>query len=320
MAATKSKKSKAAAEVVTPATASAAPATLQDPTWIELGVNSRVYEEADQKQKDLDRAISIFEHGQKVPVILRKRADDKLELVAGFGRLRSVNLLRAGFEHKGEKYHLPDLQILAQVDETLVDDKAAFIASIIENRRDEVSPLNVAEAQRRLRDEYGLSERAIGRLYGYANPNSVIRHKKLLETPAEIQKKVHAGDLSLDAANNLMKLPEERREKLLKDSDKLTSNVIAEELAKAEEAKAAKPDDAGGDKPDASEKPAVTPRNAAALNQFIDEELLAESDGLPEDWVKLAKATKQFLAGSITTKTYATKWAAVAEALGHQYA
>jgi ParB-like chromosome segregation protein Spo0J len=135
MAATKSKKSKAAAEVVTPATASAAPATLQDPTWIELGVNSRVYEEADQKQKDLDRAISIFEHGQKVPVILRKRADDKLELVAGFGRLRSVNLLRAGFEHKGEKYHLPDLQILAQVDETLVDDKAAFIASIIENRR-----------------------------------------------------------------------------------------------------------------------------------------------------------------------------------------
>lgn len=300
------RKTKTAAPTQTAPT-TAAPSILIDPTWLKLGHNSRVYAETDEKQKDIERAISIATHGQKVPAILRSipavegGADgEQYELVAGFGRLRSVNLLRGGFEHKGERYHVPDLQLLAQVDASLTSDVEAFIASAIENVRENPSPLNIAAAQKVLRD-YGKSDTEIARLYGYNNVNSVSRHRKLLDTPAEVQQKVHAGELSLDAANTLMKLPEEQQKKLLESGDKLTTNAIVDAHSAWQErenrAAANGGGEGGGERP--AEDKGVAPRNAAALKKFIAENIEAEKDALPPEVVAVFDGIQRFLAGSL---------------------
>lgn len=305
-----------------------------DPKVLQDGFNSRIKVEANRDATDLERAYSIYKNGQKVPCIVRRLAGGSLELVAGEGRKRSVELIRKGFEYetgkdKSETVHDPDFKLRVAVDDKLTDDKAAFIASIVENQsRSEVSPLNLALQQKVLRDDFKLGETAIAKIYGYNNTNAINRLKKLLDYSKEVQQQVHDGRLSLDAALKVAKLPEEQQAAVLTATNRVTAAQIGELVAANIEAaakvgKADKEDGGeessaggsgeseGGEGEDAGWKP--EPRNAAALSKFIRGELLVADEGEEVNpRVKaLATATLKFLEGTITAKTYHKKWGEV---------
>lgn len=292
-----------------------------EPGTLALGFNSRIKAEANQTDEDLKRAYSIFKNGQKVPCIVRRLAGGTLELVAGGGRKRSVELIRKGFEFetgkdKVEKVHEPEWKLRVAVDDTLKGDKEAFIASVVENQsRNEVSPINLALQQRVLRDDFKLGETAIAKIYGYNNANAINRSKKLLECSREVQDQVHSGDLSVDAALKLAELSVAEQQAVLTSEKRITAAQIGELIAAKVEAKAEAVGggDKGGDKGGEEEttwKP--VPVNAAALKNFIRGDLLLVGEGEEEPCEKLkglAVATLKFLEGKITPKTYHKKWA-----------
>lgn len=282
------KNSKKAEAVATGATGLATPELrLIDPTWVKLGYNSRIHAEVDEKAGDVDGAVDIFKAGQQQPCIVRQLPDDTLELVAGFGRLRKVTMIRNGFQKDGVTYHDPDRLLLVSVDPNIKTDKDAFIASVRENVRNNPSPLNVAEAQKVLRDDFGMSETEIAELYGYNNTNAVGRFKKLLAAPKELQELVHTGELATDTVLKLLELPKAKRDALLEkakaEGRKLTAGEVAEAInAHREELEAKKAtgggEGAGGEgggegagDDDAGDAPKKQPRNAAKLKKWVEE-------------------------------------------------
>ncbi len=264
-----------------------------DPTTVKLGYNSRIVAEVDEKEQDILGAIDIYNAGQQQACVARKLEDGGVELVAGFGRLRKILLLRTGFEHHGVTYHKPDLKLLVRVDDSIKSHKDAFIASVRENIRKEVSALNVAKQQEVLRKDFGLSDTEVAQLYGYNNTNAIARFKKLLTTSEEVQKLVHTGELATDAALKLLELPKAKREELLAKAaagEKLTGSVVAEAVnayVEEREAKKAEKEAAGSEPAEAPVEEAAEeeveakrqPRNAAKLKKWIEEYCDRELDG-----------------------------------------
>lgn len=285
-----------------------------DPTFIDLGYNSRIHAEANEKQDDVARAVDIYNGGQLVPCVVRRKDDGKLELVAGFGRCRSVTLIRNGFKADEVHYHDADRKLLVRIDDSLKTDADAFAASIRENVRKEVSPINVAAQQDVLRKDYGWTDTAIAELYGYSNTNAISRNKKLLTAPKEVQELVHKGDLSVDATVNLLKLPKEDQDSLLAGEGKVTAAKVNEVLAARIEKKEA----AGEGKADATEKPTgVRPRNTAALVKTLDG-ILDDADAEPalhDAVVAFLKDLKKFVANRITEDTFVKKVTALSESI-----
>ena len=287
-----------------------------DPTFLDLGYNSRIHAEVNEKQDDIARAVDIYNGGQLVPCVVRKKEDGKLELIAGFGRCRSVTLIRNGFRAEEVQYHDADRKLLVRIDDSIKTDVDAFVASIRENVRKEVSPINVASQQEVLRKDYGLSDTAISEIYGYNNTNAISRNKKLLTAPQEVQKLVHKGELSVDACVNLLKLPKDKQDELLTSGGKVTAakvnEVIAAEIEKKEEAA----EGPKGDKADAKEKDvSVRPRNTAAVVKTLDG-ILDDADAEPalsDTVVAFLKDLKKFINNRITEDTFVKKVTAFSE-------
>lgn len=289
-----------AATTLTPAT----DAFWVDPTTVRRGYNSRVLAEVDEAEGDILGAIDIHNAGQQQACVARRTNDGAVELVAGFGRLRKVLKLREGFDHNGARYHKPDLQLLVRIDASIENDKDAFIASVRENVRKEVSPLNIAKQQDVLRKDFKLKDGEIAAIYGYNNTNATARYKKLLSAPDEVQLLVHAGELSTDAALKLLELPKAKQKELLDRvaaGEKLTGSIVAEFInayLEEKEAKAAAKGEAGsgggeggegegeggaaGDSSDDA-APKKQARNAAKLKKWIDAYVNREFDGVPLD-------------------------------------
>ena len=285
-----------AATTLTPAT----DAFWVDPTTVRRGYNSRVLAEVDEAEGDILGAIDIHNAGQQQACVARRTNDGAVELVAGFGRLRKVLKLREGFDHNGARYHKPDLQLLVRIDASIENDKDAFIASVRENVRKEVSPLNIAKQQDVLRKDFKLKDGEIAAIYGYNNTNATARYKKLLSAPDEVQLLVHAGELSTDAALKLLELPKAKQKELLDRvaaGEKLTGSIVAEFInayleEKEAKAAAAKGEqggegdgegDAGDSSDDSDAAPKKQARNAAKLKKWIDAYVNREFDGVPLD-------------------------------------
>ena len=231
---------------------------------VTLGVNSRVIPSPDEDDKVRERAISIWEHGQKTPVLAHRDEQGRVVVDDGSRRYRAVALIRQGFEYVDADGFPRDAKDPAFTLKVLVDTKvksaeAAFVNSILGNQRDEVSDLQEAHAQRILRDSYGYSDAAIARLYGRTNTNRVAHLRKLLESPADVVEALASGRIkSVDAALAAAELPQKQRAELL-DSD---TPVTAAKARKKHEQAA----DAGE-----AEKPKAKPKNAAAWDTLVEE-------------------------------------------------
>ena len=137
-------------------------------------------------------ADSIRAQGLIQPVVVRAVANGNYELIAGERRWRAAG--KAGLK-----------QVPALVRE--VDDQSVVAMALIENiQRENLSPLEEAQALARLIDEFGLTHQQTAEAVGRARA-SVSNLLRLLELPAEIKRLLDERRLDMGHARALINLP-----------------------------------------------------------------------------------------------------------------
>lgn len=135
-------------------------------------------------------AESIKSAGVMQPVLVRTTASG-YELVAGERRLRAAEM--AGLDH-----------IPAVIRD--IDDRAAAEWAIIENiQREDLNPIERAEAYQRLQDQFGLTHQEIADQVGL-NRSSVTNHIRMTELDEGTKEAVRTGLISGGHAKSLLSM------------------------------------------------------------------------------------------------------------------
>ena len=135
-------------------------------------------------------AASIKAHGVLLPILLR-REGGRLEVVAGERRLRAARM--AGLD-----------SVPALVKE--LSSSQALEVALIENlQREDLNPIEQAEAYLRLQDEFGLTQEEVARRVG-RDRSSVANALRLLKLPKQVQADLVEGALSEGHARALLGL------------------------------------------------------------------------------------------------------------------
>jgi ParB family chromosome partitioning protein len=145
----------------------------------------------DAKLEEL--AQSIRANGVIQPIVVRK-AGDHYEIVAGERRWRASQ--RAGL-----------LKVPVAVRE-VPDDKLLEVALIENIQRENLSPIEEAQAYRRLTDELAMSQEAIATQVG-KDRATVANYMRLLRLPAEVRTALNEGALSMGHARALLSLTDD---------------------------------------------------------------------------------------------------------------
>ncbi|MBI4382119.1 MAG: ParB/RepB/Spo0J family partition protein [candidate division NC10 bacterium] len=149
-----------------------------------------------QPRRSIDKArlkelaASIAAHGVLSPIILR-REEGRLEVVAGERRLRAARM--AG------------LSAVPAVVKELSGGEALEIALVENLQREDLNPIEQAEAYLRLQEEFGLTQEEVARRVG-RDRSSVANALRLLRLPKQIRADVVAGVLSEGHARALLGL------------------------------------------------------------------------------------------------------------------
>lgn len=138
-------------------------------------------------------AQSIRSSGVIQPIVVRRRGQGAYEIVAGERRWRAAQ--RAG------------LLKVPVVIRDVRDDKRLELALIENVQREDLGPVEVAQAYRRLADEFHLTQEAIAGAVG-KDRATVANYQRLLSLPAEVQADVASGALSMGHARALLGLPD----------------------------------------------------------------------------------------------------------------
>jgi ParB family chromosome partitioning protein len=153
---------------------------------------------AEEELEDL--TSSMRENGLLQPIVVRpspaERGSVKYELVAGERRWRAA--MRLGWT-----------EIPATV--RPVDDRTLLVLALVENlQRSQLSPMEEAEAFRRLGEDFSLSQQQIAELVG-RDRSTVANTVRLLQLPASVRQLVSEGRLSAGHARALLGLGNDRR-------------------------------------------------------------------------------------------------------------
>jgi ParB family chromosome partitioning protein len=136
-------------------------------------------------------AASITEHGVMQPVVVRSLPGERYQLIIGERRWRACQ--RAGLD-----------RIPALVRD--VDDLASSEMMLVENlQREDLNPLEEANAYRRLSDEFRLTQEEIARRVGKSRPY-IANSLRLLQLPEEVRELLGRGLLSAGHAKALLGL------------------------------------------------------------------------------------------------------------------
>ena len=154
-------------------------------------------------------AESIRSKGVLSPVIVR-RSSQGYVLVAGERRWRAA-----------QKAGLRELPVMVRE----VSEKEAFELALIENiQREDLNPVEEAEAYRRLIDEHGLTQEALAARVG-KDRSTVANALRLLRLPEAIKRAIVTGELSMGHARALLAIADEG------DLKKAAEKVMAEGLS-----------------------------------------------------------------------------------------
>jgi ParB family chromosome partitioning protein len=147
------------------------------------------------KERLDELAESIRQHGLIEPLVVRKRGEE-YELVAGERRWRAAQ--RAGLR-----------EVLVVVRD--VSTKDAFELALIENiQREDLNPIEFAEALSRLLTEHGYTQETLAERVG-KDRSTVANALRLLKLPEKVRRLVVTGDLSEGHARALLGVPDEAR-------------------------------------------------------------------------------------------------------------
>jgi len=142
----------------------------------------------DEKIREL--ADSIKENGIIEPLLVRRRGGD-YELIAGERRLRAARL--AG---------LKDVPVLVM---DLSDEGAQEVALVENIQREELNPLEEAEAFKALMDGFGLSQEEIARKVG-KDRATVANFLRVLKLPPDIKEELVKGSITMGHAKAILSL------------------------------------------------------------------------------------------------------------------
>jgi ParB family chromosome partitioning protein len=155
-------------------------------------------------------SASISEVGLLQPVVVRKLAEGRYELVMGERRLRASQ--RAGLEY-----------IPAIVRET--NDNDMLRDALLENlHRQQLDPLEEAAAYQQLLDDFGATHEQLAQKVGRSRPH-ISNTLRLLNLPPAVQKRVAAGVISAGHARALLSLDDHGAQ------ERLAQRIVAEGLS-----------------------------------------------------------------------------------------
>ena len=171
-------------------------------------------------------AESIRSRGLMQPIVLRALEADRYEIIAGERRWRAAQLV--GME-----------KITAIIRN--VDDEAVLAMSLIENiQREDLNPLEEANALQRLTDEFQLTHEEIAKAVGKSR-STVTNMLRLCSLHPRVASMLQAGDIDMGHARALLTLDDERQLNVAQEIVRLGLNVRQTEVFVSELTKPKQP-------------------------------------------------------------------------------
>ena len=142
----------------------------------------------DTKLNDLK--ASIKEKGVLQPILVRKK-DNGFEVIAGERRLRAARAL-----------NMNEIPVIVRE----ATDQEALVIALVENiQREELNPIEEAEAYKRLIEEFLYTQETVAQSVG-KDRSTVSNLLRLLKLPKDIQKNIYNGNISVGHARALLSL------------------------------------------------------------------------------------------------------------------
>ncbi|MBO9576495.1 MAG: ParB/RepB/Spo0J family partition protein [Sphingobium sp.] len=173
-------------------------AAIGGPRSIQLIEISRITPHPDQPRRHFDAAAldelaeSIATRGVIQPIVVRPAADDRYQIVAGERRWRAAQ--------KARLHRIPAIVRDFSEAETL---EIALVENI---QREDLNPIEEAQAYKRLIDQFSHSQDALARLVGKSRSH-VANLMRLLDLPEDVQTLVMVGKLSMGHGRALIGVP-----------------------------------------------------------------------------------------------------------------
>lgn len=178
-------------------------------------------------------ADSIKTYGVVQPIVVRPLTDGRYELIAGERRWRAARM--AG---------LTEIPVVVRQ----LDDRAALALALIENvQREDLNPLEQAEAMRRLLEEFNMTHQQLAAAIGKSR-TTITNLLRLLELHPQVKKLLAEGKIEMGHARALLGLDSEEQVVLaLKVADGMLTVRATERLVKNLQVKTALPKSARAD-------------------------------------------------------------------------
>jgi len=209
----------------------------------------------DEEMADL--ISSIKAKGILQPITVRESGDGRYQLVAGERRLRAAKSL--------DMADIPAYVLSVDSDVDMME------YSLVENiQREDLNPMEQAEAFALLHSKYNLTQQMIAEQVGMSRP-AVANTLRLLQLPAEIKESLKKNELTMGHARALLSLPQPAL------MQRLWKKIVSQGLS-VRQTEAAVQDLAGaGEQKTAREaaKPKKTPPPKPAFLNQVEVELLS---------------------------------------------
>jgi ParB family chromosome partitioning protein len=203
-----------------------------------------------------DLAASIRQHGVMQPIVVRSIPGDRYEIIAGERRFRAAQL--AG---------LDEVPVLVRE----VSDQNALAMALIENiQREDLNPLEEAQAIRRLLDEFRYTHEQASEAIGRSR-SATSNLLRLLNLAQPVQTMLLAGDLEMGHARALLML--DRAQQILAANRVVERRLSVRETEKLAAQQAAEAGGAPGGKPGTTRR--VADPDLARLQEQIAQHLQA---------------------------------------------
>ena len=173
-------------------------------------------------------SASIRQHGMMQPIVVRPIGSDRYEIIAGERRFRAAKLAE-----------LEEVPVIVRE----VSDENALAMALIENiQREDLNPLEEAQAIRRLLDEFSYTHEQASEAIGRSR-SATSNLLRLLNLAHPVQTMLLAGDLEMGHARALLML--ERAQQILAANQVVDKRLSVRETEKLVAQLQAQAQDAG---------------------------------------------------------------------------
>ena len=138
-------------------------------------------------------AESIKNIGVIQPIVVREKGNGRFELIAGERRLEALKYIKA-----------ETVPVIIKN----VSDLEAFKITLTENiQREELSPIEIANAIKQIKMEFNLTDKDVGKILGMSRPQ-ITNYLRILKLPLEVREAIEKGEISFGHAKSLLSIPD----------------------------------------------------------------------------------------------------------------